>query len=54
MLVILTMLKEQEPVYNALDWPSNWFWNYNSYERAVDQDPFTCWTSYHSNFAFVE
>lgn len=41
-------IKEQESAYNALDWPSNWFWDYNSYERAVDQDPFTCWTSYHN------
>jgi len=39
-------IKEQEGLYNSLDWPSNWFWNENSYERAVDGDPFTAWSSY--------
>lgn len=40
-------IKQQEQEYNSLDWPSNWFWMENSYERAVDGDPFSCWTSYH-------
>ena len=33
-------------MYNRLDWPSNWFWMFNSYDRAVDEDIFTAWSSY--------
>jgi hypothetical protein len=39
-------IKDQETVYNTLEWPSNWFWNDNSFDRAVDGNPFTAWSSY--------
>eukprot|EP00026_Physarum_polycephalum_P000615 Phypoly_transcript_00616.p1 GENE.Phypoly_transcript_00616~~Phypoly_transcript_00616.p1 ORF type:complete len:1104 (-),score=138.14 Phypoly_transcript_00616:967-4278(-) len=39
-------IKEQESVYNSLNWPSNWFWMFNSYDRAVDEDIFTSWSSF--------
>ncbi|CAG8644887.1 16247_t:CDS:2 [Cetraspora pellucida] len=42
----ITNVHEQEAKFNALDFPSNEFWEKHSYHNAVDLDLTTCWNSF--------
>ncbi|OZJ06523.1 hypothetical protein BZG36_00458 [Bifiguratus adelaidae] len=42
---LTTTVKEQEAHFNALDFPSNEFWQQHHYFYAVDGDDSTCWNS---------
>ncbi|RHZ90140.1 hypothetical protein Glove_7g7 [Diversispora epigaea] len=42
----ITHVREHEAEFNALDFPSNEFWNKHAYHKAVDLDLNTCWNSF--------
>ncbi|GAB5587593.1 hypothetical protein Unana1_02493 [Umbelopsis nana] len=42
----ITHVKDQEALFNSLNFPSNEFWDQHAYHKAVDGDPTTCWNSY--------
>ncbi|CAG8673531.1 11745_t:CDS:2, partial [Racocetra persica] len=42
----ITHVHEQEAKFNALDFPSNEFWEKHAYHNAVDLDLTTCWNSF--------
>ncbi|KAF0358155.1 hypothetical protein F8M41_014467 [Gigaspora margarita] len=42
----ITHVHEQEAKFNALDFPSNEFWEKHAYHNAVDLNLSTCWNSF--------
>ncbi|RUP37358.1 hypothetical protein BC936DRAFT_138446 [Jimgerdemannia flammicorona] len=44
--VNITHIKDQEALFNVLNFPSNDFWTKHAYHYAVDQNDNTCWNSY--------
>lgn len=48
--VNITHVKDQEAIFNSLDFPSNTFWDEHAYHKAVDGNPNTCWNSYRSKY----
>ncbi|KAG2180100.1 hypothetical protein INT43_003888 [Umbelopsis isabellina] len=44
--VNITHVKDQEAAFNALEFPSNDFWDKHAYHKAVDGDSTTCWNTY--------